>query len=256
MSSILRALKKLENEPRHQEESPPLENKFVPSADTGTQRPLSGLLFIVAGGGIICGLVILAGWWLFSGKGQAPIPVPTQISLPDSRLEESPAPSKKLNEEPTQAFEEKKTTETPAIQKVTEQLRQTEPTGLEIPAVQIIPQEDILPDEKQISDETVPAQEIPNLKENEQAVKPAEKPLVAAAKPKVAPVEVEVPRVNDPDMNLQAITWSREPQKRIAVINNRILREGDLVSGYFINTINQDDIVISRDGEKWKLAFH
>jgi hypothetical protein len=225
----------------------------VPSADTGTQRPLSGLLFIVAGGGIICGLVILAGWWLFSGKGQTPISVPTQISLPDSRLEESPAPSKNLNEEPIQAVEEKKTIETPAIQRVTEQLKETEPASLEIPAVQIIPQEDILPDE------TVPAREIPNLKENEQAIKPAEKPLVAAARPQVAPaktVEIEIPRVNDPDMKLQAITWSREPQKRIAVINNRILREGDMVSGYFINTINQDDIVISRDGGKWKLAFH
>ena len=56
-------------------------------------------------------------------------------------------------------------------------------------------------------------------------------------------------------MKLQAVTWSKAPQKRITVINNRILREGEMVSGYFINTINPDDVVLTLDGEKWKLLF-
>ena len=41
MSSILRALKKLESEPRHQEESQSLENKFMPLADTGHPVPFT-----------------------------------------------------------------------------------------------------------------------------------------------------------------------------------------------------------------------
>ena len=61
--------------------------------------------------------------------------------------------------------------------------------------------------------------------------------------------------LNDPEMKLQAITWSKDPQKRIAVINNRIMRQGDVVSGYRIDTINQDDVVLSDAGEKWKLLF-
>jgi len=260
LSSILRALKKLENEPRHQEESPPLENKFLPSADTGTQSKASSMFIMVVAGGIVCGLVILAGWWLFSEKFQTPPAVPySKISLPDSRLNESPASSQSSNEEPIQAVEEKKSIDAPEIQKITEQLRETEPAILEMPVKQIIPQEDVFPAEEQIPAETVQAQETPNLKINEQAIQPAEKPLVVSAGPRVIPaktLEVEVPRLNDPDMKLQAVTWSREPQKRIAVINNRILREGDLVSGYLIKTINQDDVVLSRDGEKWELAFH
>ena len=59
----------------------------------------------------------------------------------------------------------------------------------------------------------------------------------------------------DPEMKLQAITWSKDPQKRIVVINNRILHQGDAVSGYLIDTINQDDVLLSDAGEKWKLLF-
>ncbi|MFC1845432.1 hypothetical protein ACFLZ5_11700, partial [Thermodesulfobacteriota bacterium] len=193
MSSILRALKKLENEPRHQEEYPSLENKFVSSADIGPQRSVSSILIMVIGGGIVCGLVILAGWWFFSGTGQAPISETPKISLTDPRLNESPAPSQSLNEEPIQAVDVKKSIEPPEIQKITEQLRETEPAGLEMPVVQIVPQGDILPEEKQTPEETVPAQAIPNLKENEPAIQPAEKPLVTSDKPQeVSTTTVEV----------------------------------------------------------------
>ena len=56
-------------------------------------------------------------------------------------------------------------------------------------------------------------------------------------------------------MKLQALTWSREPHKRIAVVNNRILHEGESVSGYLLITINQDDVVFDREGKTWKLSF-
>ena len=68
MSSILRALKKLEKEPRHLEEPRTLESKFVSLADTGPQKRSNGLLIMIIGAGIACGLVVLAGWWLFSDK--------------------------------------------------------------------------------------------------------------------------------------------------------------------------------------------
>ena len=97
MSSILRALKKLENEPRHLEENQPLDSKFVPLADTEQQRPISTIFMMVVGGGIVCGLVILAGWWLFSEKGQPPPAVTREISRPGSRLDKSPGPTLDLN---------------------------------------------------------------------------------------------------------------------------------------------------------------
>ena len=78
--------------------------------------------------------------------------------------------------------------------------------------------------------------------------------LSAPATP-IKTVKAEIQKLKDPDMKLQAVTWSRVPQKRITVINNRILREGDMVSGYLIKTINQDDVVLSQEGTKWKLLF-
>ena len=263
MSSILRALKKLEKEPRHLEESPHLESKFVPSADIGTsQRPLSSIFIMVAGGGIVCGLVILGGWLLFSEKFQSPPAAPPQIPRLDSRLDENPVPSQGFNKTPIQEISEKKSQEIPETRKVTEQVGEAEPASLERPALQVIGQEKVLSAEEQIPDEIVPDQKIPGVKSNEQFALPAEKTVVAtvaaSGSTQVTPVktvEVEIPKLNDPDMKLQAVTWSRVPQKRIAVINNRILREGDMVAGYLINSINQDDVVISRAGEKWKLLF-
>jgi hypothetical protein len=255
LSSILRALKKLENEPRHQEESKYLENQFVPSAEIGAQPPVSSIFIMVIGGGFVCGLVILAGWWLFSENFQTRPVVPASVP----QVQKSPASLQNFNKEPIPATEEKIFLKTPEEQKATVQTREAEPTGLEKPVVEVISQEDVLSAEKQTPEEVSQVQEISNLKENEAVTKPAEKPLMASAGTKEIPtatVKIEVPKLDDPGIKLQAVTWSRTPQKRIAVINNRILREGDMVSGYLINIINQDDVVISRDAEKWKITFH
>ena len=79
--------------------------------------------------------------------------------------------------------------------------------------------------------------------------------VVRAPETSTIVTEVEIPVLNDPGMKLQAITWSKDPQKRIVVINNRILRQGEAVSGYRIETINQDDVIINDAGENWKLLF-
>jgi type II secretory pathway component PulC len=92
----------------------------------------------------------------------------------------------------------------------------------------------------------------------EQVIQPAEEPVVASVRtfvPQIKAEAEEIPKLKDPDMKLQAVTWSKTPQKRIAVINNRILREGESVSGYLLSTINQDDVILVQDGIKWKLLF-
>ena len=56
-------------------------------------------------------------------------------------------------------------------------------------------------------------------------------------------------------IKLHAISWSPDIKTRIAVINGSIVREGDRISRYLVHKINKDDILLSEDGELWKLDF-
>jgi len=48
---------------------------------------------------------------------------------------------------------------------------------------------------------------------------------------------------------LSAIAWDKNPEQRLAVIGDRILREGDLVVGATVLRINPDHVVFSDRGE-------
>lgn len=61
--------------------------------------------------------------------------------------------------------------------------------------------------------------------------------------------------LTDTGLRIQAISWNEDPARRLAVINSRVCREGEHVSGYRIIRINPDDIVVSADGKRGKLLF-
>jgi type II secretory pathway component PulC len=48
---------------------------------------------------------------------------------------------------------------------------------------------------------------------------------------------------------LNAIAWDENPDQRLAVINDRILHEGDLVGGATVLRINPDHVVFSDRGD-------
>jgi len=256
LSSILRALKKLENEPRHLEETQPLGSKFVPLADTGPQKKAAGILMLVIGGSIVCGLVILAGWKLFSKKTPPP-DAPQNISRsgPPQQAETVPVtPQQSAAPDPAPPFEPaQRAADIVLPPQTADNLRGPPPVKMAQPSPPAIEQSTVMPVDGQAAAARLPA--VPR-ETIEQA--PADADRVAGVRDPEAPAkvaEVEIPVLNDPEMKLQAITWSKDPQKRIAVINNRILRQGERVYGYHIDTINQDDIVLSDAGEKWKLLF-
>ena len=62
-------------------------------------------------------------------------------------------------------------------------------------------------------------------------------------------------RLNDSKIKLQALAWSSDAAKRMAVINGRIVREGESMDGYQINQIRQEDVVVSDDRQSWSLEF-
>jgi hypothetical protein len=41
----------------------------------------------------------------------------------------------------------------------------------------------------------------------------------------------------------------------MAVINGRIVHEGDSVDGYQVLKIRQEDVIVSENGKSWRLAF-
>lgn len=61
--------------------------------------------------------------------------------------------------------------------------------------------------------------------------------------------------IEDPGLSLQAISWSADPEKRLAIINGKICREKEHVGGYVIDAINTGDVVVSKGGKAGKLVF-
>ncbi len=57
-------------------------------------------------------------------------------------------------------------------------------------------------------------------------------------------------------LKLQAITWLNNPQKRFTVINGSIVRLGEMVDGFRLIRIEEDQVTIEKDNRKWLLKFN
>jgi hypothetical protein len=56
-------------------------------------------------------------------------------------------------------------------------------------------------------------------------------------------------------LKLQALAWSDNAARRMAVINDSIVHEGDSVDGYQIIKIREEDIIVKKSGKSWRLEF-
>jgi MSHA biogenesis protein MshK len=94
----------------------------------------------------------------------------------------------------------------------------------------------------------------------EKSVVPSEnapiEPVAAAAKrSSPAPAKAAYDRVEDSKLKLQALAWSADDTRRMAVINGRIVREGESVDGYQVIQIREEDVVVNDGGKSWRLEF-
>lgn len=62
-------------------------------------------------------------------------------------------------------------------------------------------------------------------------------------------------RIDDSRLKLQALAWFDSAAKRMAVINGRIVHEGESVDGYQVIKIRQEDVVVNEGGKSWRLEF-
>ena len=87
------------------------------------------------------------------------------------------------------------------------------------------------------------------------------KPIVSADTPQPrmlqppASPEAVLPMPESAGLTAQAISWSPEAGKRITVINERVLHIGDTVKGYTVKEIEPDRITLVRNGTAHGLVF-
>lgn len=64
------------------------------------------------------------------------------------------------------------------------------------------------------------------------------------------------PPLTDGRLKVHAIAWSPKVEERMAVVNNRVIYEGDSVDGFVVVAIRPDDVVV-REKERglWKVVF-
>ncbi len=70
-----------------------------------------------------------------------------------------------------------------------------------------------------------------------------------------APEKVQPPRLHDTNVTLQALAWSSDPARRMAVINGQMVYEGSTVAGYTVAAIAEEGVVLQRGGQRWLLTY-
>jgi len=111
---------------------------------------------------------------------------------------------------------------------------------------------------KAIPDKSVqPALEIPAMEDKAQEEAVAELDPEMAELLKRIPPEMLPPKkmVESGWLKLHAISWSEDPERRIAVINAKVVKEGRRLDGALILRIERDYVVIKKNGEELMLPF-
>ncbi|RMF88006.1 MAG: hypothetical protein D6739_00740, partial [Nitrospirae bacterium] len=85
-------------------------------------------------------------------------------------------------------------------------------------------------------------------------------PVPAAKGPRAAPAAEtqaapELPRLHDPNLSLQALAWSPDRERRMAVISGEVVREGGSVGGYTVAAIRERGVELERGGRRWLLTY-
>ena len=66
---------------------------------------------------------------------------------------------------------------------------------------------------------------------------------------------IPVKQAEESKLELQAIAWSSDPKTRLAVINGRVVREGESIDRVNIMHIGKDEVIFKKGMEEWKQLF-
>ena len=65
----------------------------------------------------------------------------------------------------------------------------------------------------------------------------------------------EIPILNNNSLIINAIAWSNDPAKRLAVINSVIVRQGQNIEGFLVVEIEEDQVIVQQSDKKWRVTF-
>lgn len=226
MSSVLKALKKLESIQPQEDEPKTLPQKIT-AKEAINKRVKGHWIFNRALSVVMIAIITAFGTWLvlshgpFLAKEKAPVanqPEPIKDAV---KIKPTPTAPEKLQSaqisEKTKSFASKPK-ETP---------KKETPKPLPLKKTNPPP---IAPDEPQ---------QMP----------------VKAPEPQVVKQVIAERPVDASQYKLEAIVWSNQPASRFAVINGRIVRTGGSVEGLSIKGIGRDFVTVRSGDFDWKLRF-
>ena len=79
---------------------------------------------------------------------------------------------------------------------------------------------------------------------------------VGIAEPAVTDDGRALPEIkNDSRIKIQAIAWAEEPDRRFVVINNTIVKEGGSIDGITVVSIEDNIVLFNEGGNEWRQRF-
>jgi len=78
---------------------------------------------------------------------------------------------------------------------------------------------------------------------------------VLQASPITAATSPILPVLDHSILRLQAVTWAPVPHNRFALVGDTILRKGESIKGFVIDSIEEDHLVVGKGGQKWRVEF-
>lgn len=277
MSSILKALKKLETEStgNNNLRSRP---SLTHTTETARHRVRESLFFHKGILAVSLVVILIGGaWFIFSRKAPEPVakskpehkkaaavpekkaslPVIAQKEKAGGQTAKQPEPATKLIA--TAALPVRESAEKTGSQAAKQPEPEMEETRASVPAKNA-PVEKPLPATEKAeikddahavtADENVP---VPGPEENSAASRSYIDYQRAESSDRFSLIAVK--HENESGLKLQAIAWSENPELRMAVINNNIVREGGSVEGAAVTHIGEDMVVFKKEGEEWKQLF-
>ena len=259
MSSILKALKKIE-------ESAPPEESFNPAQVFNPHTVFwqrhrgrwitSKIIYMgLAAVVVLAAGILIRGWMsgetdprggkpLTAAADSAPASVDAfRAKLPDGRTD-APSPPVAVPSPSGQAGSVAVPAPPPAdAPEVTAALRPAPTAQAAKPAIRAVPKE---------TPQAPPVERPPALP---QRAAPARETPPTGRPPAARAPEDNLSRLDDSKLKVMAIAWHGQAARRIAVINGHIVKEGESVDGYTITQIRKDDVIVSDGSRSWRVQF-